>query len=300
MLRRVGTLLAAVGVAVAVSTAPVTAASQPDDGTPAARRELARTLARSMSASTYSSAASTDPTGDVTDARADITEVKARLTPQTLVLQARIPGGTNPSTDPDWGGGPFEGGGISLGFAVGVTSPPSERSYPDFLAYLYRGPDGIEADLDGYGASVEREVCTHVSATFETGGLYTVKVPSKCFANVQGVRVAAGLIIYEQSFFPAPGFEEPIVDVAPDNGAISVTGFPGGNLVANDQGGLYSLGTLRSRGSLGKTPLARPIVDITANANRSGYLMLGDDGGVFRFGNVGFYGSAAGRAVNAQ
>jgi hypothetical protein len=42
---------------------------------------------------------------------------------------------------------------------------------------------------------------------------------------------------------------------------------------------------------LGVVPRA-PIIGITATPDRKGYWLVGADGGVFAFGDAGFYGSA--------
>jgi hypothetical protein len=40
---------------------------------------------------------------------------------------------------------------------------------------------------------------------------------------------------------------------------------------------------------MGATPLNKPVSGIVPGAN--GYLMVGEDGGIFSFGNVAFHGS---------
>ena len=85
----------------------------------------------------------------------------------------------------------------------------------------------------------------------------------------------------------------PIVGIA---AAPSGTGYW---LVAAD-GGVFNFGsagfhgttyTLGLTGLTGSHPLNAPIVGIVPTANSGGYWMVGKDGGIFNFGNAGFYGS---------
>jgi hypothetical protein len=59
-------------------------------------------------------------------------------------------------------------------------------------------------------------------------------------------------------------------------------------LVASD-GGIFNFGNAVFRGSMGGTPLNRPIVGMVRYGN--GYLMVGADGGIFNFSNEPFLGS---------
>ena len=73
----------------------------------------------------------------------------------------------------------------------------------------------------------------------------------------------------------------------------------GYHLVGAD-GGIFNFGnagfygntyTLGLTGLTGSRPLNAPIVGVAENPNGGGYWMVGADGGVFNFGNAGFYGS---------
>jgi hypothetical protein len=50
---------------------------------------------------------------------------------------------------------------------------------------------------------------------------------------------------------------------------------------------------------MGGTPLSAPIVGMDRTADGMGYWMVGRDGGIFSFGDAGFYGSAGGVRLNA-
>jgi hypothetical protein len=61
-------------------------------------------------------------------------------------------------------------------------------------------------------------------------------------------------------------------------------------LVGSD-GGIFSFGAASFYGSMGSTPLQRPVVGITPSASRTGYWLVASDGGIFSFGSSSFYGS---------
>ncbi|HEX4127106.1 MAG TPA: Ig-like domain-containing protein [Acidimicrobiales bacterium] len=64
-------------------------------------------------------------------------------------------------------------------------------------------------------------------------------------------------------------------------------------LVGSD-GGIFSFGGAAFHGSMGATPLQRPVVGITPTASRNGYWLVASDGGIFSFGDSAFYGSIPG------
>ena len=64
-------------------------------------------------------------------------------------------------------------------------------------------------------------------------------------------------------------------------------------LVGSD-GGIFSFGAAAFYGSMGGTPLQRPVVGITPSASRTGYWLVASDGGIFSFGNSSYYGSIPG------
>ncbi|MEX6430137.1 hypothetical protein AB6A68_09860 [Ferrimicrobium acidiphilum] len=85
----------------------------------------------------------------------------------------------------------------------------------------------------------------------------------------------------------------PIVGIAPTE---SGNGYW---LVAAD-GGIFNFGNAGFDGSTysdgltgltGSHPLSAPIVGIVPTANSGGYWIIGKDGGIFNFGNAGFYGN---------
>jgi hypothetical protein len=61
-------------------------------------------------------------------------------------------------------------------------------------------------------------------------------------------------------------------------------------LVGSD-GGIFSFGAASFYGSMGSTPLQRPVVGITPSDSRTGYWLVASDGGIFSFGTSSYYGS---------
>jgi Peptidase A4 family/IPT/TIG domain len=68
-------------------------------------------------------------------------------------------------------------------------------------------------------------------------------------------------------------------------------------LVGSD-GGIFAFGTARFHGSMGATPLQRPVVGIVATRDQGGYWLDASDGGVFSFGDTQFYGSIPGLGLH--
>jgi hypothetical protein len=64
-------------------------------------------------------------------------------------------------------------------------------------------------------------------------------------------------------------------------------------LVGSD-GGIFSFGTAAFHGSMGGTPLQRPVVGITPTSTGNGYWLVASDGGNFSFGDATYYGSIPG------
>jgi hypothetical protein len=68
--------------------------------------------------------------------------------------------------------------------------------------------------------------------------------------------------------------------------------------VASD-GGVFSFGAAAFYGSMGGTPLNRPVVGIAAGPDDQGYWEVASDGGIFSFGSAAFFGSMGGHPLNA-
>ncbi len=102
---------------------------------------------------------------------------------------------------------------------------------------------------------------------------------------------------------PAPQVNFEVTSTTPPASSFVGIAAPGGGQgywLAQAGGGVYSYGDAPFLGSTyseglsglsGPRPLAAPIVGITAAPSGKGYWLVGADGGVFAFGDAGFYGS---------
>ena len=71
----------------------------------------------------------------------------------------------------------------------------------------------------------------------------------------------------------------------------------GYTFVASD-GGIFDYGSAGFYGSMGGTPLNKPVVGLASTPNTNGYWEVASDGGIFAFGNAGFFGSMGGKPLN--
>jgi hypothetical protein len=67
-----------------------------------------------------------------------------------------------------------------------------------------------------------------------------------------------------------------------------------GYWLAASDGGVFSFGDARFRGSTGGVPLVRPVVGMAPTPSGGGYWLVASDGGVFSFGDARFRGSTGG------
>ena len=71
-------------------------------------------------------------------------------------------------------------------------------------------------------------------------------------------------------------------------------GVPRGYWLAGADGGVFAFGGAPFFGSMGSTPLAKPVVGMAATPDGGGYWMVAADGGIFSFGDAPFFGSMGG------
>ena len=71
-----------------------------------------------------------------------------------------------------------------------------------------------------------------------------------------------------------------------------------GYWLAASDGGVFSFGNANFYGSMGATPLNKPVVGIASTPDGKGYWLAASDGGVFSFGDANFYGSMGGTPLN--
>jgi len=72
-----------------------------------------------------------------------------------------------------------------------------------------------------------------------------------------------------------------------------------GAWLADAAGGVHTVGTAASYGSMAGRPLDGPVVGLAPTSDGRGYWMAGADGAVYAFGDAGFYGSAGGTPLRA-
>ncbi len=72
-----------------------------------------------------------------------------------------------------------------------------------------------------------------------------------------------------------------------------------GTWLADAAGGVHTIGTATSFGSMAGHPLNKPIVTMAATNDGAGYWLVASDGGIFAFGDAGFFGSTGGLTLNA-
>ena len=106
------------------------------------------------------------------------------------------------------------------------------------------------------------------------------------FKTKKSLAIPAGLIMLT-SLLAAPAPSATAAEV--------VVATPSGNgywLVATD-GGIFAYGDAGFFGSLGATPLNKPITGMVPTPTGLGYWLVASDGGIFAFGDAAYYGSPA-------
>lgn len=101
------------------------------------------------------------------------------------------------------------------------------------------------------------------------------------------------------AFPPAPPAPVPTPVPSGPTTPIFVGGTSQGYWMTNAKGLVVPKGGVKFLGDLSKTPLNGVIVDGISTPSGNGYWLLGQDGGVFSFGDAGFFGSVPG-ALNGQ
>jgi hypothetical protein len=61
---------------------------------------------------------------------------------------------------------------------------------------------------------------------------------------------------------------------------------------------VFAYGDAGFFGSIGGSPLNRPVVGMAATPDGGGYWLVASDGGVFAYGDAGFFGSIGGSPLN--
>ena len=147
---------------------------------------------------------------------------------------------------------------------VVVNIPTSATEFGTFVASVSTTGDGVTSV-----ASISTAVCT-VGAD---GHTVTFVGFGDCTLTAS---VAQGT-----HFFGATG----------SNQSFPVGPAARGYWLVGSDGGIFSFGAASFYGSMGSTPLQRPVVGITPSASRTGYWLVASDGGIFSFGTSAYYGS---------
>jgi hypothetical protein len=79
---------------------------------------------------------------------------------------------------------------------------------------------------------------------------------------------------------------------------IAATATGNGYWLAAADGGVFTYGDARFRGSMAGSHLNAPVVGIASTKDGRGYWLVAADGGVFTFGDARFFGSLAGRGLD--
>ena len=130
--------------------------------------------------------------------------------------------------------------------------------------------------------------------------------PTTCGSAIQcdGTQWFGGVTAeWDRSLLAGDFFGGPVVTPpappAPLVGCVGLALGPNGSgyWLANSIGGVFSYGA-PFHGSVGSTPLNKPIVGMAATHDGNGYWLVASDGGVFSFGDARFYGSDGGITLN--
>ena len=158
---------------------------------------------------------------------------------------------------------------ISVGLATPMTPvviniPSGATEFGGFVASVFTNGDGGTSV-----ASISAAVCT-VGSDGHTVSFVGFGVCTLTASVAQGAH-----------FFGATGNTQ----------SFPVGPAARGYWLVGSDGGIFSFGGASFFGSMGSTPLQRPVVGITPSASRTGYWLVASDGGIFSFGSSSYYGS---------
>ena len=98
---------------------------------------------------------------------------------------------------------------------------------------------------------------------------------------------------------PGVNFGGEVVRIADPTPADQIGANLGGYREVASDGGVFTFGAFGFYGSMGGTPLNKPVVGIASTPLSPGYWEVASDGGIFSFGTAQFYGSMGGTPLNA-
>ncbi len=145
------------------------------------------------------------------------------------------------------------------------------------------------------------------SIAFTASGNLVVNYVSTLTPTATGPTYSSGkgsLVLVTGSTTPGPTMGHPLALSGPPNNTNGMSVLPevaainrGYYEVASD-GGLFAFGDATFYGSMGGSPLNKPVVGMTTTRDHEGYYEVASDGGLFAFGDATFYGSMGGKPLN--
>ncbi|MEW6154633.1 MAG: SpoIID/LytB domain-containing protein [Actinomycetota bacterium] len=124
------------------------------------------------------------------------------------------------------------------------------------------------------------------------GSASTARISGEAFQWALGLR---------SNWYRISGTTVPAPTTTPTTSGTTPTTLPvpsGGYWVAGADGQVYAFGGAPFLGSMGGTPLLRPVVGVAATVTAGGYWLVASDGGLFTFGDAKFLGSMGGAPLN--
>ncbi len=213
----------------------------------------------------------------------------------SLVLDLKSGGTSNPLTDPAWSS-PY----TFIEWDLFPTATPAPSDLPSYVVQFgVRSGQlvGVLAKPDASG-NLTLVNCP-VAPTSPSPGSYRVALNATCIGNPQRVNVGAA-VSYDAASTDTTGAQADTDQIPEGNPLLGADAFDDVNgywMFARD-GGVFSEGSAVFHGSLGGIKLNAPVVGGASSPDGRGYWMVGSDGGVFAFGDAGYYGSEGGQRLN--
>ena len=193
-------------------------------------------------------------------------------------------GATTPTITTVTGGltaGITPSGGLYITWAQGhydVISDISKVGQSDYASISLPLPAGILCDTaDPTGSTTGYTLIDHITMSGPT--VVSAAMQFACTeSNQYGTIAAAGTIAFNLAASPGTGY-----------------------YLYGSQGELQGFGNtdyLSYLGILAASPLNQPVVGMSPTPDGGGYWMVASDGGIFAFGDAGFYGSMGGHPLN--
>jgi hypothetical protein len=168
------------------------------------------------------------------------------------------------------------GTGSPQSFAVGLATPtsPAITNFP-----------AVAVEFSSFYASVATSGDGFTFLTSDSPGVCVVGPDGHTVTFVFfGTCSLTASVAQGTDYLPGTGSQE----------SFPVAAAARGYWLVGSDGGIFSFGSAAFHGSMGGTPLQRPVVGITPTADRNGYWLVASDGGIFSFGDSAFYGSIPG------